>query len=143
MTGAPVWVEVEPQPDEDLVSAIHTRLLDFNRRHAPQLEEERVFVLASREQAVLGGAIAYVYGGWCEVHVLWVEPGERGAGVGAMLMAALEAEVRARGCVGIHTDTFSFQALPFYRGLGYEIFGQIDGFSDGNTRYYLRKRFEP
>ena len=138
-----MMVEVQPNPDESLVSAVYTRLLDFNQRHAPQLEEERVFVVASREQAVLGGVIAYVYGGWCEVHVLWVEPAARGDGVGSSLMAALETEVRARGCVGIHTDTFSFQALPFYRGLGYEIFGQIDGFSDGNTRYYLRKSFGP
>ncbi len=141
MAGPLVTVAVVERPNPDTVDAIERRLLDFNRRKAPALEAERLVAMAAVGDNIFGGAIAFLYGGWAELHVLWVEPAGRGHGVGSRLMAAIEAGAAERGCVGLHTDTFTFQALPFYKSLGYEVFGELDGFEDGNTRYFLRKRF--
>jgi hypothetical protein len=38
-------------------------------------------------------------------------------------------------------DTFSFQARPFYEKLGYEVFGQLEDYPRGHSRYFLQKRF--
>lgn len=135
-------VAVVPDPPRELVNRVAHRLRDWNEARAPALEAERVFAIAAIRGALLGGAVAWVYGGWAELDVLWVEEQARGRGVGSDLMAAIEDEARKRGCVGLHTDTFTFQALPFYLKLGYEIFGRIEDFSDGNTRYYLKKRLD-
>ena len=39
-----------------------------------------------------------------------------------------------------YVDAFSFQARPFYERLGYTIFGQIDDYPAGHTRFFLQKR---
>jgi hypothetical protein len=53
----------------------------------------------------------------------------------------LEAEgyARSRGAVGATLETYSFQAEPFYRRLGYEVFAALPGCPVGHTKYYLRK----
>ena len=39
----------------------------------------------------------------------------------------------------MYLDTFEYQALPFYRKLGYELYGTLDGYPPGCRQYYLRK----
>jgi hypothetical protein len=36
-------------------------------------------------------------------------------------------------------DTFDFQALSFYARLGYEVFGRLDDFPKGHTRFFVAK----
>jgi hypothetical protein len=49
---------------------------------------------------------------------------------------------RARGCIGSFLDTFSFQARPFYEKQGYTVFGRIENFPKGHTRFLLSKRWD-
>ena len=55
-------------------------------------------------------------------------------------MRAAEQEARDRGCSHAHCDTYDFQALPFYQKLGYQVFGQLEDYPAGHTRYFLQKR---
>jgi len=73
---------------------------------------------------------------------LFVPEKLRGLGVGSALMASAEAAARERGCRGAHVDTFSFQAAPFYRKLGFTLFGVLDDFPPGYSRLFFRKRFD-
>ena len=52
----------------------------------------------------------------------------------------LENIAAGEGCSLIHPDTFDFQAKDFYRKLGYEVFGILDGCPEWHCRYYLKKR---
>jgi hypothetical protein len=36
-------------------------------------------------------------------------------------------------------ETASFQALPFYEGLGYRIFGELPEISEGHSLFFLKK----
>jgi len=56
-------------------------------------------------------------------------------------MLRAEAEARARGCIGIWLNTFSFQARGFYEKLGFTLIGQIDDYPVGHQRFFLQKRF--
>ena len=67
----------------------------------------------------------------------------RGAGLGRKLMLEAEAVARERGLTGLWVDTFSFQALGFYQGLGYSVFGELTGMAGGMSRYWLEKRLAP
>jgi len=91
---------------------------------------------------VVGGLWGCTNFQWLHVQMLFVPEGQRGRGIGAALMASAEAEARARGCRGVHVDTFSFQAVSFYRGLGYRSFGTLEDYPPGHSQVYFYKRFD-
>jgi GNAT superfamily N-acetyltransferase len=97
----------------------------------------------------LPGAAAPVgglYGGsffrWMFIKLFHLPPELRRQGLGSILLARAEAEARARGCVGIHLDTFSFQARPFYEKHGFRLFGTLEDFPPGHRRYFMCKRLD-
>jgi hypothetical protein len=55
-------------------------------------------------------------------------------------MQKIEHEATRRNCIGVHVDTYSFQALDFYLKLGYQVFGVIEDHPKGHQRYYLQKK---
>ena len=57
-------------------------------------------------------------------------------------MRTAEEVARERGCAGIWLDTFSFQARGFYEKLGYTVFGRIDDYPPGQSRFWLRKHLQ-
>jgi len=46
-----------------------------------------------------------------------------------------------RGCSGAWLDAFSFQARGFYEKLGYAVFGSIEDYPPGHSRFFLKKTF--
>jgi len=68
-----------------------------------------------------------------------VEDAARGQGLGRRLIGLAEDEARRRGCRHAYLDTTSFQARPFYEKLGYRLWGQLEDFPQGHTRYFLQK----
>jgi GNAT superfamily N-acetyltransferase len=88
---------------------------------------------------VRGGLVGDVYFRWLFVRYLWVAEEHRGGGYGERLLHEAEDEARSRGCHAIWLDTFSFQAPAFYRRLGFEEFGRLDGYPGGHSRHFLWK----
>ena len=129
-------------PPED-ADAITAGLVAFNRQASGQPASEPVTVIvrdpASRE--VRGGLRGKFTHAWLHVDQLWLADDLRGSGLGAEILGlAEEAAMRGR-CVGVHLDTFDFQAPGFYERLGYEPFGVIEDHPPGHRRFYLQKRF--
>jgi hypothetical protein len=54
-------------------------------------------------------------------------------------LAQAEQEAARRGCHDASLDTTSFQALPFYLKHGCTLWGQLDDFHIGHSRYFLKK----
>jgi GNAT superfamily N-acetyltransferase len=118
-------------------------LVAYNRSLAPNPAQSHVYLFLRDEAgAIHGGLLAEVYFGWMFVAILWVDGAHRGGGWGRGLLERAEAEAIARGCHGVWLDTFSFQAPGFYQKLGYEVFGTLDDYPPGHTRYFLRKRLD-
>ena len=57
---------------------------------------------------------------------LWVPEQLRGDGWGTKLLKAFARLARDQGCIGVHVDTFDFQAPGFHEAAGYTCFGSID-----------------
>lgn len=91
------------------------------------------------EQHLVGGLLGATYLGWLQVHTVWMSDALRGKGYGTRLMRQAEDEARERGCPRVFLETYSFQALPFYEKLGYQVVNTIADFPPGGARYALTK----
>ena len=99
------------------------------------------FFLRDEDGLIVGGVHGnYSQFGWLYISTLWVSSRVRGGGYGTRLMQLIEGEAIKHGCLNAYLDTFSFQALDFYRKYGYEIFGELQDFPVGHQRYYLVKQ---
>jgi GNAT superfamily N-acetyltransferase len=95
--------------------------------------------LRDERDAVLGGALGHVWGGWLDLSILWVAEPFRGQGYGARLLRAAEDEARMQGCHGVFLTTFSFQAPGFYEKFGYETVANIPEYPRGHSYHVLKK----
>jgi len=139
LTGLAVSDKFEP----GIFAAIF-EALDASSRPlvGPAVPRLLVIPIRADDGSVAGGFWGCTVFQWLHVQMLFVPEKLRGLGVGSALMAAAEAAARDRGCRGIHLDTFSFQAAPFYRKLGFSLFGVLEDFPPGYSRLFLRKRFD-
>ena len=131
---------VDDDPKSDDVEALAQGLNDHAVRytHVPGFREIAVFV-RDEQGALMGGVWGYVNWNWLWVGAVWLSEGLRGHGYGRQMMEKLEHYARERGCRYSHLDTFSFQARPFYEGLGYEVFATLDDYPPGHQRFFMKK----
>jgi GNAT superfamily N-acetyltransferase len=127
-----------PAPD---VHAALYQALDADSRPLIGSSARRLMVIPLRDGAggVAGGLWGATQFRWLHIELLLVPACLRGRGIGSALLASAEQAARDQGCIGIHLDTFSFQAEPFYRAHGFTRFGVLANFPPGHDRVYLRK----
>jgi ribosomal protein S18 acetylase RimI-like enzyme len=115
-------------------------LVGYNNTQATPATHRDLTVFSCHNGEIVGGLLGYTHWNWLFVTHLWVADTFRRRGLGRSLMRAAEQEARSRGCLHAHCDTYDFQALSFYQKLGYHIFGQLEDYPAGHTRYFLHKR---
>jgi GNAT superfamily N-acetyltransferase len=128
-------------PDPSAREAILKGLTAFNQEWGGPADF-RPLALLLRDPGtheIVGGLWGATYWGWLFVELLFVPDGLRGLGVGSELMRRAEEAAARRGCRGAWLDTFSFQARGFYERLGYAVFGAIEGYPTGHSRFFLTK----
>jgi GNAT superfamily N-acetyltransferase len=129
-------------PTRAMREAIVSPLARFNEQQAGQPEDYRpLAVLLSNADTgeVVGGLYGETMFGHLHVDLLFVPEERRKSGVGRQLIERAEEEALRRGCRGVWLDTYSFQARGFYERLGYDVFGAIEDFPPGHSRFFLRK----
>ncbi len=127
-----------PNPEWD--NQVRQGLYQHNRAKVGSRHFHELSVILQEENGrVVGGVVGGTIWGWFLVEAVWVADELRGQGYGRQLLARAEEVARSRGCGHAILDTFTFQALPFYQEQGYVIYGQLDGFPAGHTRYSLKK----
>ncbi len=134
-------ISVEENPSDEDILCVREGLQQFNRMHVPD-DDYRPMALFLRgpEGIIAGGLLGETYWGWLHIGILWLQEAIRRQGFGSRLLAAAEEEAARRGCRGVHLDTMSFQALPFYQKRGYQVFGALDDLPPGHRRIFLFKK---
>lgn len=119
------------------------RALDASSERLIGSARSRLMVIPIRDDAgvVTGGLWGHTLFQWLVIEMLVIPEALRNQGIGSALVAQAETEARTRGCIGAYVDTFSFQAAPFYRKLGFTMFGMLENFPPGYNRLYFSKRF--
>jgi ribosomal protein S18 acetylase RimI-like enzyme len=135
-------LEHEPKPED--IRALEERIHAFNEA-ATGLGDGKLLALFMRDgdSRVIGGLFGWTWGATCYVGYLFVPPELRKQGHGSRLMRRMEEEAKARGCRQIALETHDFQAPEFYRRLGFEIVGRIDGYPIGHHYLTMLKRLCP
>ena len=128
------------KPEESAWGIIGQGISSYNKQQAGDNKFQRLcFVLHAPDQVVVGGVIGETYWDWFYLDLLWVKDKLRGCGYGHRLLTRAEHEARQRGAKNAYLDTFSFQALDFYKQHGYQVFGELEDFPPGHQRYFLTK----
>lgn len=134
-------IETESPPTSESSEAIVKGIVAYNTSQVGQTDIQRFVVVAKDEEGrVIGGVLAYPSWNWLFIQLFWVDEAHRGKGLGTALLANTEAEAITRGCEHVHLDTFSFQARFFYERFGYEVFGVLEDFPPGHSRFFMQKR---
>jgi ribosomal protein S18 acetylase RimI-like enzyme len=95
--------------------------------------------LRDEQGEMIAGLSGFTWGGYAKIEYLWIAAPYRRAGLGRALVAAAEAEARARGCEVVVLDTHDFQAPGFYTKLGYVACGRTEGTPRGSGQTLFRK----
>lgn len=132
--------DIDIHPDSRDVELLKDRIDTFNvdKTEIHDFKELAIFLRDSSGQ-MTAGLYAYTWGGCLDIKLLWVSDDIRGRGLGSTLMYAAEREGIARGCHVAMLDTHSFQAPDFYKKLGYEEIGVLDGYPIQHKKYFLKK----
>jgi ribosomal protein S18 acetylase RimI-like enzyme len=133
-------IEVQNDVKPADVNTIVKGLTEFNASQADgDTPKYLVIAVRDREQNVVGGLVGATYLGWLQIQAVWMSEALRGQGYGTRLMRQAEAVGHKRGCPRVFLETLSFQALPFYEKLGYQVVSRIADFPPGGARYALTK----
>lgn len=133
-----IYQTLENPVDEPAVQTVLEGLRRHNRAVLGDPTRCTLAVVVRDGETVVGGVWGELEWDWLHVHILWVDDDRRGRGIGSALMRAIESVALERGTDRCHLETTSFQALPFYEGLGYEVFAELEK-PIGHRCFYLQR----
>ena len=96
-------------------------------------------VCAIENEVIIGVGMGESKYDWLILQYLWVEEKYRKMRVGTNIINKIEALAIERNLIGIHLDTFEFQAKEFYLKNGFTVFGVINDHPIGYKRYFMKK----
>jgi GNAT superfamily N-acetyltransferase len=134
----PIRITIDEAPSREDRKVVERAIDDFNARTVPGRDQRFALLLRDAGGALVGGLDGVIGWEWLFVNNLWVHDALRGQSYGRDLLARAERRALEHGCHSVWLDTF--QALGFYEKCGYSVFGALEDYPPGQTRYFLRKR---
>ncbi len=129
----------EDEPDPLVLAFLEERLAEA-AISAAGVGDEREFAVIVRDHGkIVAGASGSMWGGGCQIHVVWVDDTLRHRGLGRELMAEVERQARGRGCRLVMGLTYDILTGDYYEQLGYRTVGVIEDCPVGtSTRWYCK-----
>ena len=131
-------IEINDYIDELVKNVVFSGLRSYNDKFATRNQMD-FSIVAKQDGKIVGVAIGESKYDWLILQYLWIEELFRGQGLGNTIIKNLETLARKRNLVGIHLDTFEFQARGFYEKSGFVLFGEIADHPSGYKRYFMKK----
>jgi GNAT superfamily N-acetyltransferase len=137
-------ISQQEEPSADELQVLEDGIARYTETHiGVEDRREVVFFLRDSDGLIVGG-VKGSYGkyGWLWVDSLWVSNQIRGRGFGAQLLTHIERKAIEDGCTNAYLNSFSFQAVEFYKKQGYQVFGELKDFPPGYSVCCLKKDLE-
>jgi len=136
----PYRVTVENDPDPLDLAFLEERMAEAAVAAAGVGDEQEFAVLIRADDRIIAGASGTIWGGGCQLHVVWVDEGLRRRGLARSLMAEVESEALRRGCRLVMGLTYDVLTGDYYDRLGYRTVGVIDDYPAGtSTKWYCKE----
>jgi len=97
------------------------------------------FFVRDENSKIQGGCNGNSLYGCLYIDQLWVVESLRGKGYGTQFVLAAEQWGKERDCIFAAVNTMDWEALSFYKKLGYSIEFERHGFLKNSVFYFLRK----
>jgi GNAT superfamily N-acetyltransferase len=97
------------------------------------------FFIRDEDGKIRGGCNGVLLYGCMHVDQLWIEEPLRKKGYGTQLMQAVEKLAKENECQFLSVNTMSWEALDFYKKLGFEVDLARHGYANDSIFYFLRK----
>ena len=130
-------IEISQSAEE--AQFIREKLNEYNFRIVPPYDHQVLNLIAREQNVIVGGLLADLAWNWLYISIFWVAEQKRSLGLGTRLLTKAEEIAVQRGCKRANLETHDFQSLAFYQKRGYVIFGQLENYPEGHTKYYLWK----
>lgn len=133
-------LELDEHPTPEDFRTVLDGVRTFNRAQTGNEGPQPIaYFLRDEAGQMVGGVQGSFWGRSVHIDALWVDEKYRGQDYGSKLMKAIEDYAQNHEHPLVYLETASFQAQPFYEGLGYEIFGELPEITVGHTLYFLMK----
>lgn len=133
----------EANPKSDDVQHLNDKIIEEHKKKRT-LEPLTFFgfFIRDSEGEILAGCAGNTMYGSLFIGNLWVSEPLRGKGIGTQLMQRAEQLAKERGCHFIALNTFDWEALDFYRKLGFTVELERHGFDNDSVFCFLRKNLD-
>src|SRR6185437_16776474 len=88
---------------------------------------------------IKGGCSGYIYYGCLYIDLLWIDESLRGKQYGTQLIKNSERLAHDNHCHFVAVNTMDFEALEFYKKLGFIVEFERKGFDKNASMYFLSK----
>jgi GNAT superfamily N-acetyltransferase len=136
--------QLTDNPPPDAFQKMWAPLLKFNEDAVGNAIARTLAILLKEPKTddLIGGLWARSLWGSLYIDIMFVPETLRGKGVGTSLLRQAEQEAIRRGCGTMWTETYAFQARPFYEKFGFIVFGRLDGPAPIFPRFFLKKALD-
>ncbi len=97
------------------------------------------FFIHDENNEIKGGCNGNIGYDWLYVDQLWVDKSLRGQGYGTALMQSALNLALEKNCLHAAVNTGDWEALDFYKKLGFRVELKREGFANNSIFYFLRK----
>lgn len=135
-------VKYEPNPSPEDIQLLNDKIIEQHKiKKGMKPLDFFAFIIRDENNYIVGGCAGdNMYGGLF-VGQLWVADELRGKGYGRKLMESAEKLAKDSGCKFITVNTFDWEALDFYKKLGFYVEFERHGYDKDSVFNFLRKDF--
>ena len=139
-------IKIKLDNDIEKKNIIEKELVKFNDSKCRWLKYKRttddndINFLAFNDDILIGGAVGYIQYNWYFLDLLYIDEIYRGKDIGTALIHKIEEFAINNKLTGVRMETWDFQALNFYKKMGYDLFGEIKDCPPGTICYFLSKK---
>ena len=101
--------------------------------------ESFAFFMRDENNQIKAGCNGFIFYGCLYVDQLWVDDSFRKKGYGTQLMQLAENLAKEKKCLFMAVNTMHWEALDFYKKLGFYVEFERHGFEKNSIFYLLRK----
>ncbi len=115
--------------------------------HARQMKKQKAlkffaYFVRDDENQTKGGCNGCIYYSCLYIDNLWIDKELRGKNYGTQLMQFAEKFGKENEALFATVNTMDWEALDFYKKLGFEVEFERKGYVNNSTFYFLRKDFQ-